>query len=860
MYLLSRSSRAARRTMRAVTHAAGRISLATVLACATITFGIGVAWKSHCASGNWSDTRQYTTECYTDIIPLLGTEQLANGRLPYLDACARSDNNCDEYPVLTMYFMRAAASLSGGNTTAFFWANALMLWLCAMVVAACCYFMVGRRALYVALAPTLLLSGVLNWDLFAIALSCLGLLYFFTRRDTASGAFLGLGAAAKFFPALLVIPLVLDRVRSREREGAVDLAWSATGAWLLTNVPFALVAFAGWWEFFRFNSSRPADYDSLWYIVYRQLGGYAADHTRLINGVSAALFLGAVALVWTLKTHRHPNFPRWTLGFPILVLFLLTSKVYSPQYSLFLLPWFALALPKLRGFVLFQLADILVYVTRFKMFAAFDGLPGVSPAVFETTVWLRAAVLVTCVLAWIRYEATPLTIQLAIAGVQDPDPPVGVYTQAQGSTRQEASGPAATEDARGRDPMAASGARRPPSPRYRVRSLILVFAVALTILGGSYWVKAQCTNAPWDGRQWTHLCANDILVLYYENHYDVAQTFPPQQVEYPPLRVFYIAATRAVAASPSAFLAANGLGLAIAGIACIVGLIYLAPRRRVWLFVLAPTFFLYAFQNWDLLAIALALAGVLAASRRRYRLSGLLLGLGAATKLFPALILPGVYLAARAEDTPKEARRVVGTFLIGALIPNLALFVLSSTSWKYFWSFQSRRFPNPETSWFMIFRHLQGNPFVTGWWKRDYPVVANVVGTILFVSVGGWLVAREAKRAAPRAIALSFALTIVFMLFTKVLSPQYMLWLLPFLVMLDLPWSAILAFFLADVGVLVAVNAYFLSLVRSGDWPLRLDLLEVAVWFRYIVLVWLLCLALRGSGADLRLRHRPRVA
>ena len=807
--------------MRAVTHAAGRISLATVLVCATVTFGIGVAWKSHCAGGNWNDTRQYTTECYTDIVPLLGTEQLANGRLPYLDACARSGNNCDEYPVLTMYFMRAAASLSGGSTTAFFWANTVMLYLCAMVVAACCYFMVGRRALYFALAPTLLLSGVLNWDLFAIALSCLGLLYFFTRRDVASGALLGLGAAAKFFPVLLLIPLVADRVRSREPDRAVNLAWSAAGAWLVTNIPFVLVAFAGWWEFFRFNSTRWADYDSLWYIAYRQLGGDATAHTTVINEFSAGLFLGVVALVWALKARRHPNFPRWTLGFPILVVFLLTNKVYSPQYSLFLLPWFALALPKLRGFILFQLADILVYVTRFKMFAAFAGLPGSSEAVFETMVLLRAAVMVGCLVAWIRYDATPLPIQLAMANDQGPAPPVGTASDVPASTEQGA--------------------------RHRVPSLVLMFAVTLAMLGGSYWVKAQCTNAPWDGRQWTHLCSNDILVLYYENHYDVGATFPPQHVEYPPLLVFYIAATREIASSPAGFLAANGVGLAIAGLLCVAGLIYLDPGRRVWLFVLAPTFFLYSFLNWDLLAIALGLGGMVAASRRRYRLSGALLGLGAATKLFPALILPGVYLAARAQATPKEARRAVGGFLIGALIPNAALYFLSSTSWRYFWTFQSGRFPNPETSWFMIFRHLNGNPFISGWWQRDYPLVANLVGVVLFVSVGGWIVAREARASAPRMIQLSFALTIVFLLFTKVLSPQYMLWLLPFLVLMELPWPAILAFFLTDVAALVAVNAYFVSLVRSGDWPLRLDLLEVAVWCRYIVLVWLLCLALRRS-------------
>jgi uncharacterized membrane protein len=285
-------------------------------------------------------------------------------------------------------------------------------------------------------------------------------------------------------------------------------------------------------------------------------------------------------------------------------------------------------------------------------------------------------------------------------------------------------------------------------------------------------------------------------------------------------------------------------------------LIYLAPGRRVWLFVLAPASFLYAFQNWDLFAIALGLGGLVAASGRRYRLSGLLLGLGAATKLFPALILPGIYLAVRAEESPKEARRVAGSFFVGALIPNLVLYLLSSASWKYFWTFQSARFPNPETSWFMIFRHLEGNPFITGWWQRDYPSFTNLVGTLLCIAVGGWLIARESRRSSPRPIALSFALIIVFLLFTKVFSPQYMLWLLPFLVLLKIPKSAVIAFIVADVSVFVAINAYYLSIVRSGDWPLHLDLLEVTVWFRYAVLAWLLYLALAGSRKDPPLLQR----
>ena len=99
-------------------HATRSVSLVLVLACTVGTVALGTATKAPCASGHFGDGRQYRYLCYTDIVPLLGTEQLAGGRLPFFDACAKSENNCDEYPVLTMYLMRAEAWIPGTTTAA----------------------------------------------------------------------------------------------------------------------------------------------------------------------------------------------------------------------------------------------------------------------------------------------------------------------------------------------------------------------------------------------------------------------------------------------------------------------------------------------------------------------------------------------------------------------------------------------------------------------------------------------------------------------------------------------------------------------------------------------------------------------
>jgi hypothetical protein len=149
-----------------------------------------------------------------------------------------------------------------------------------------------------------------------------------------------------------------------------------------------------------------ADWDTLWHLACERMTGQTCTNTRLVNLASFGLFVASVAVVWVLKARREPGFPRWTLGFPILVLFLLTNKVYSPQFSLWLLPWFALAFPRLGWFAAFELADVAVFVTRFSWFGRYlgieGGVAGLPVGMFELAVAIRALILVACVIGWVR--------------------------------------------------------------------------------------------------------------------------------------------------------------------------------------------------------------------------------------------------------------------------------------------------------------------------------------------------------------------------------------------------------------------------------------------------------------------------
>ena len=380
------------------------VSLALILGATAVTLAAGALLKAPCAAGDWGDERQYHRLCYSDIVPLYSGRELDRDRFPYVEA----EN---EYPVLTGLAM-AVAAVPASSHAGFFWWTAILLSAGALATAWALFRLAGPYALLFAAAPTLALYSFMNWDLVAVALATLGTMLFIRGRNGWSGILLGLGAAAKLYPALFVIPFAAQRLREGRRGAALAVAvWSA-GAWAAVNLPFALAAPERWSRFFRFSSERPADWDSMWLLAQRHLG--FPRSTAAVNLAAAASLAALAVLVWWLTARRAPDMPLWKLGFPLLILFLLTSKVYSPQFSLWLLPWFALTLPNLRLFVAFSIADAAVFLTRFTWFGDFEAQPFPSPQ-FRTALLLRAGVLIACVVAWVRGVGVPERVEAEAA-------------------------------------------------------------------------------------------------------------------------------------------------------------------------------------------------------------------------------------------------------------------------------------------------------------------------------------------------------------------------------------------------------------------------------------------------------------
>jgi uncharacterized membrane protein len=344
---------------------------------------LSLAWikQAPCADGNWTGHVQYTHFCYSDTVPLYGIHGLDKGEVPYIDSPV-------EYPVLTGGFMALAATIGRGYQAlaqgqsllpdvppveSYYVVTCLLLSACALLTTRAVLGSAGRRpwdAAMVGLSPLLLVQAFTNWDLFAVALASLGMWAWARRRPVLAGALLGLGVAAKLYPVLLLGALFLLCLRAGRLRAWLRAAAAAVVAWAVTNVPIAVLASGNWSRFFRLNSSRPADPDTIWNLLLhadpRLLDGpLAPDQTpvvldAVVGGSLAVLFL---AVGWL--TLRAPLRPRvGQVAFLLVAGFLLLNKVWSPQYSLWLLPLAVLARPRWRSLLLWQATEALLWGPR----------------------------------------------------------------------------------------------------------------------------------------------------------------------------------------------------------------------------------------------------------------------------------------------------------------------------------------------------------------------------------------------------------------------------------------------------------------------------------------------------------------
>jgi uncharacterized membrane protein len=327
---------------------------------------LAFAEKSPCRAGAWNSyASQFQRACYTDIYPLYYGEGLSGGKVPYT-------GHKVEYPVLIGGAMQAAAWLVRNVDVAirgreFFDVTAALLAVCAMVGVLATAWALGPRrrayALLVALSPALILSAFVNWDLIALSLTALGLAAWAARRGVWAGVLLGLAVAAKFYPLVVFGPLLLLCLRAGRLRDFGKMLTAAVLAWLVVDLPVLIAAPSGWSWFYVFSKERGADWGSVWYMFqYFHLPVVGSTQLSTLNDLSAAFFAVACAMiaVLALAAPRRPRLPQ--LCFLVLAAFLMTNKVWSPQYVIWLVPLAVLARPRLWPYLLWQLAEVAYFV------------------------------------------------------------------------------------------------------------------------------------------------------------------------------------------------------------------------------------------------------------------------------------------------------------------------------------------------------------------------------------------------------------------------------------------------------------------------------------------------------------------
>jgi uncharacterized membrane protein len=424
---------------------------------------------------------------------------------------------------------------------------------------------------------------------------------------------------------------------------------------------------------------------------------------------------------------------------------------------------------------------------------------------------------------------------------------------------------------------------------------VLVLLCGITLLLG-YANKARCTGPEFDAhgrsgpgydiRKNRDLCYSDIQYLWVTRDLDEhaipylsggitaqGQLFGGT-VEYPVLTGLQIWLSALPADTDAEFLLSSALVLAPFGLLTAALLGQLAGWRAL-LWALGPPLVLHAFHNWDLPAVATTVAAIWVVHGwrpdrplpQRGVLAGVLLGIGFAFKLYPAVFVAplALYVLTARPGTRLDvggALRVVAAAVGTALLLNLPVAVLGYAGWRASFAFQQRRPVDVTTNsiWYWAFRPSSDAATfqtVIGWLSP----LAVLLSFVLALVVGWW---RYRRNGSYPWIAVSAAMLCGFLLLHKVHSPQYTLWLLPFLVLLRVHWGWIAGYLAADLALGIGIFRWYYHLNQGLPAGIAdgfaAQAVVIGVWGRAVLLLALFWVFLYPRDRTDRPAMRSRLA
>jgi uncharacterized membrane protein len=375
------------------------------------------------------------------------------------------------------------------------------------------------------------------------------------------------------------------------------------------------------------------------------------------------------------------------------------------------------------------------------------------------------------------------------------------------------------------EPASGPPAAAPPHPWQHRTAMLAGSTTALVVasLAGSllgFLNKAACRSGDWNFylKQFQAHCYTDIYPLYFQEELSKGKVpYTGHPVEYP---VLIGAAMQAVAwlVKPNSDPAIRGreffdvtvLLLAAFSLAGTLATAYLAGRSRRWTALgvaLAPGLILAAFINWDLIAMGLVALGMAAWAARRMVPAGVLLGLAVATKFYPLLFFGPLLLLCLRAGRMHAFRTTAAAAAVTWLAVNLPVALAAPAGWGRFYGLSASRTADWGSIWYYF--ETEHWPFLGSLSLGALNLLAAAVFAAGCVLIGLLILAAPRRPRVPQVFFLVLA---VFLLGNKVWSPQYVVWLVPLVVLCRPRFWAYAAWQVAEVSYFFAIWAYLITI------------------------------------------------
>ena len=258
----------------------------------------------------------------------------------------------------------------------------------------------ARTLRFWCVTPQMLLLSGANYDVLPTALVAGAVLAARAGHDVPSMLALGLGAAAKFFPAVCA-PLVALRSWSRGRGRAARAAAVFVGALVGIYLPSLLAPRSSGTGLSFYAYDLGTGGGSVWGLASAPLLGLGADPVTLSLAIAIVSSAGlAVTYLFVVAPRARSADPTGVFALAMLAV-LLWNRIYSPQYSIWVLPFFVLLPLKASTFALLAVADVAVFVGLYPLmlvrWPGGDALGSALLALAAAGIVLRHAALL---LAW----------------------------------------------------------------------------------------------------------------------------------------------------------------------------------------------------------------------------------------------------------------------------------------------------------------------------------------------------------------------------------------------------------------------------------------------------------------------------